>query len=119
MHEGVRYGINLTHPAVVGISESLDPAEQTQFRRLLQLVAAGLPIDSLIVDLGEKPHQTRGEDVPEDALELLVSTMCTQLRGAGLAWPDVEESMRANAFLSSNWEKAEPLLAEFRVADEG
>ena len=119
VHEGVRYGINLTHPAVVGISESLDPAEQTQFRRLLQLVAAGLPIDSLIVDLGEKPHQTRGEDVPEDALELLVSTMCTQLRGAGLAWPDVEESMRANAFLSSNWEKAEPLLAEFRVADEG
>ena len=83
------------------------------------LYRAGLPIDSLIVDLGEKPHQTRGEDVPEDALELLVSTMCTQLRGAGLAWPDVEESMRANAFLSSNWEKAEPLLAEFRVADEG
>lgn len=114
VHEGVRYGINMAHPAVVGITDSLDPDEQTQFRRLLQLVAAGLPIDSLIVDLGEKPHQVRGEDISDDALELLITTMCGQLRGAGLSWTDVEDAMRENAFLSSNWERAEPLVAQVR-----
>ena len=114
VHEGVRYGINMSHPAVEGIAEVLDPAEQTRFRRLLQLVAAGLPIDSLIVDLGEQPHQVQGEEVSDGALDLLVSTITAQLRDAGLSWTEIEASLKANVFVLSNWDKAELILASLR-----
>lgn len=117
VHEGIRYAINPKHPAIDELRSSLDDEAEKKLSRVLQLLGASLPIDSLIVDLGDGPEKVHGDEMADDALELLVGTVCTQLRGAGVPWSEVELILRANALVGGNWDRAKRLVDSLRVAE--
>lgn len=117
VHEGIRYGINPSHPAIEGLRRSLDSEGEKYLSRVLQLVGASLPIDSLIVDLGDNPHKVKGDDMADDALELFVTTMCTQLRAAEVPWGEVEKVLKANAVVGANWDRAGALVRSLQDAE--
>lgn len=117
VHEGIRYGINTKHPVIEELRSSLDDEAEKRLSRVLQLLGASLPIDSLIVDLGERPQKVKGDEMADDALELLVGAVCTQLRAAGAPWSEVEQILRANALVGGSWDRAQRLVESLKVAE--
>lgn len=110
VHEGVRYGVNLQHPAIQELLASVGDEQQAPLTRMMQLLGASLPIDSLIVDLGDRPHAVRGADASDEAVELLIRSVCAQLRPAGMEWDDLQRVLKSNEVAASNWELAQNVL---------
>lgn len=117
VHEGIRYGINGAHPAIEDLRAHLDAAVEARLNRILELLGASLPIDSLIVDLGDNPHRVKGDDISDEALEALVSTIWVQLRGSGIPCADIERTLRANAVVGTNWQRAAPMVDILKEKD--
>lgn len=115
VHEGIRYGINTDHPAIKDLRRHLGAEAESELERVLQLLGASLPIDSLIVDLGDRPHLVKGEDVDDEALELLATSVAEQLIATGLAWAEVEGVLRASPVLDSNWARVATVVGKLRA----
>lgn len=113
-HEGIRYSIDSAHPTIVALRQLLDSEADAQFRKVLQLLGASLPIDALIVDLGENPQQVRAEDPSADALGALATTMIQMLHKIGTDWPEIEKALRMNTLLGANWPVIAPVLQTAR-----
>lgn len=117
VHEGIRYGINPAHPAIESLRRTLDSEGEKYLSRVLQLVGASLPIDSLIVDLGDNPHKVKGDELADDALELFVSTMVTQLRSAQVPWGEIDKVLKANTVVGANWDRVGALVRLLHEAE--
>lgn len=115
VHEGIRYGINADHPAIKDLRRHVGSEAESELERVFQLLGASLPIDSLIVDLGDTPHLVKGEDVGDEALELLVTSLAERLLATGLAWIEVEAVLRSNPLLDSNWARAETVVGKLKT----
>lgn len=115
VHEGIRYGINANHPAIQDLRRHVGAEAESDLERVLQLLGASLPIDSLVVDLGESPHLVKGNDVDDEALELLVTSVAEQVLATGLAWADVEAVLKSNPVLGSNAARSEAVIGKLRV----
>ena len=64
----IHYRLNLQHPVIASLIETLDPDQATRFRNALELAAAALPLDALLADLSGKPEEIQGATMSEDAL---------------------------------------------------
>lgn len=117
VHEGIRYAIDPTHPAIEDLRTDLDEASDAKLRNILQLLGASLPIDSLIVDLGDSPHRVSGEEATGTAVESLAEAMITALRDTASSWPDIERTLRGNTLIAANWERVSALINEHKISD--
>ncbi len=91
----ISYGLNAEHPLVVGFEERLDDGARRDFRRLLDVIGAAVPIGAIYAD------ESAGEQVggvrmmPADLRASLVAVW-RALAAAGLSRPDREEWLRAS-----------------------
>lgn len=107
----IHYRLNLKHPVIASLIETLDPEQATRFRNALELAAAALPLDALLADLSGKPEEIQGAAMSEDALveaavttyEILASgatdrrepvlAMMSMVDPFRLRWPEVNAAM--------------------------
>ncbi|MEZ5284687.1 MAG: hypothetical protein R2712_07750 [Vicinamibacterales bacterium] len=77
---------------------------------MLEMVAAGLPIDSLFADTAGDPDHVTGGTLSLDAHRHIVETTFRHLIGTGLKASDVVDMLRVTDPFKSNWEATEEVL---------
>lgn len=75
----IRYRLNLEHPVLSRLLNDVDREIAHRLRHALELAAAALPIDALIVDLSGRPEEVAGAEISEDGLRDTAVTTYRQL----------------------------------------
>ncbi|WP_248312219.1 ATP-binding protein [Bosea sp. BK604] len=78
----IRYRLNLEHPVLAQLIEDVAPSMAERIRDALELAAAALPIDALVVDLSGKPEEVSGAEISAEALRNVAITTYRQLSSA-------------------------------------
>jgi len=104
----IRYVLNADHPVMSEFSSKLDTDLRSQFRRVLELSAASLPVDALFADLGGQPEAVSSAKIAEDDLAILVETTFRVIAQAGTAAASIPEMLRLAEPFRSQWERVEP-----------
>ena len=75
----IRYRLNLEHPVLSRLLDDVDREMVHRLRHALELAAAALPIDTLVVDLSGKPEEVSGAEISDDGLRDTAVTTYRQL----------------------------------------
>ena len=109
----ISYDIATDYPAIKALRKSLSPTSATQYDRVLRMVAAALPIDSLHHDVSAHPEAVRATPLAVGDLRRLVSTMCGVLLERGLSRQALKEWMRSAEPFSVQWRQTERIIKDF------
>lgn len=104
------YGIDAGHPLLARFFDGLDPAKAKEFRRVIDLVADALPIDSLFADMGDQPQDIGTRRMDDGQFADAVRDAALALRRAGHARKIVEAMMGSSEPFASRWDEARGLL---------
>ena len=113
----ISYGLDTAHPLFSAFETRLDTQAADEFRKLLGLVAAALPVEALYADMGASAESVVTEALDPGDFAKLVEDMWRILSGRGLSAADIEERMwTADPFRSrrEEMEKVIRALAEGR-----
>ncbi len=108
----IRYVVNAEHPVVQALAGQLSPESGQDLMRLLSVVAAALPLQALMVDLGTSPEALTTLQLSDEDLRLALQATVKPLRGAGVDDSDIKQLLREIEPFRSSWERVAPLLAE-------
>lgn len=106
----IRYRVNGEHPMLTEFRGRLPEPLRAHFETLLEMVAAGLPIDSLFADIAGAPDRVTGGLLSLDAHRHVVETTVRHLLGTGLSADEVIEMLRVTDLFKSDWEATEGVL---------
>lgn len=108
----IRYRVNMDHPVLAHFRDRLPERLKGEFETTLEVVGAGLPIDSLFADTAGQPDQVSGGALSRDAHRHVVETTFRHLISTGLGASDVVNMLRVSDPFKSNWEATEEILDE-------
>jgi hypothetical protein len=106
----IRYRLNPDHPVITKFTEGLPEAMKQDFRGILELAGAGLPIDSLFADIGSQPERVAGRPMSDDTLCNAIEATFRHLVKSGMSAADIIEMLRATEPFRSSWEQTEVAL---------
>ncbi len=106
----IRYCVNLEHPVVLAYRDKLPEDLRSDFIRVLEVVGASIPIDSVFADTGGQPDQVMGQSISNGALDQATITSYNHLLSLGLANTDIVAILRSTEPFRSNWEVAQRML---------
>jgi hypothetical protein len=107
----IKYRLNMEHPVFASLVEHLPSDMIPQFRHAVELVAAGLPLDALLVDFGGKPEAVTTSQMTEDALaDSAITTYRTLALGEEHESPAILSMMSAVEPFRSRWEETRTVL---------
>lgn len=107
----ISYVINVEHPVVRSLERCLPADSQSDLRRLLNLIAAALPLQALMVDLGTTPQEVSTPQLSDADLRLALNETVIPLRAAGIETADIERLVREIEPFRSNWDRVSPVLS--------
>jgi hypothetical protein len=105
------YEVNTKHPVFADFLARLPDNLAKDFRNVLDLVGAALPMDALYLDMGSEPEKVRGNDVDDDTLSHAVRTAYAELRRSDFARGVIVEMLGFAEPFRSNWSRTEHVLA--------
>lgn len=88
-HGTFRYNINLSHPAIVRISDQLNTNNQNNLEFLLKLISSALPLESIYSDLCSDSRND--EELESQLIEQLVMLAKKMVEIAGISQSDIFE----------------------------
>ena len=106
----ISYDIATDHPTINALKEVLPPTSRAQFDRILRLVAAALPIESLHHDVSAHPEAVRATPLPVRDLRRIVSTMCDVLVERGMSRQEIKDWMRSAEPFSVQWHQTDKII---------
>ena len=106
----ISYGLDNAHPLFSAFEDRLDAEAADEFRKLLGLVAAALPVEALYADMGANAESVATEDLDPGDFAQLVEDMWRILSGRGLSAADIEERMRTADPFRSHREETEKVI---------
>lgn len=107
----ISYRLDEAHPMFAGFAAGLNERDACEFRRILRLIQATLPLDALLADLAGSAEQVSGPVLEPDDLREIVSTTFARLIGMGTPVSEVEDIMGSAEPFRSNWSATVELLA--------
>lgn len=106
----IRYRLNDEHPALADFESRLGDDLVRDFRRVMEIVASGVPFDALIADLSGSPKSVNGHAIDSDALRYAVETAVERLRSVDASPTDIPLMLRQAEPFRSNWDESRPLV---------
>lgn len=114
----VSYEVNVEHPLITSFSEKLHIDQLKEFRRIVRLIATGLPLDSLHVDISGSPDLVRSQPIDSEDFGSIVGCVWEILVKKGLTTEEVIEWMRTSTPFNKNWEKTRDLIDSMNIESE-
>ena len=111
----ISYEINDDHPLISAFRGTLGQETAKDLDRILGLVAAALPLESLHVDVSESPDAVRSPAIASSDLETIVSSMWDILRARGLPSSEIKDWMRSAEPFRSDWDRISRLIDESKM----
>ena len=106
----ISYGLNAEHPLFAAFEERLDEEMADEFRKLIGLVVATLPVDALYADLSASSESVAPEALAPDHFTEIVEATWRILRQGGLTKSETEAHLRSTDPFRANWEKATKVI---------
>jgi hypothetical protein len=106
----IRYSVNIENPLIVEFVKGLRESMKQDFLGIVELVGAGLPVDSLFADIGSQPHKVSGAVMSIDAYQHAVEATFQHLIQSGMSTTDVLDMLRVTEPFRSNWEQTELIV---------
>ena len=91
----ISYGLNAEHPLFAAFEERLDEGMADEFRKLIGLVVATLPVDALYADLSANSESVAPEALAPDHFTEIVEATWRILRQGGLTKSETEAHLRS------------------------
>ena len=104
----IHYGINVEHPAIVHFARQLASDGASEFRKILGLVSASLPVDAIFADVGSDPQSVAGLSLGDGELGELAKKTYDTLVAAGSSSDEVLLMMSSAEPFKARW----PVLRE-------
>ena len=112
----ISYDLNTHHPVLSQFEEQLEGQQARDFRRLLKLVAASLPVEALFADVSGNPQAVTPARVDARSLAALARTAWRSLGASGLADHEIVDVLRSVEPFSSSWESVADAVGELEVS---
>ncbi len=112
----ISYNINAGHPLIARFRDALGSDSAGELKRILELIAAALPLEALHVDVSANPDTVRSREIAAEDHEVIVSSMWDALRSRGLSHDEIEDWMRAAEPFRSDWDRTSRLIDELKMA---
>ena len=106
----IHHGINPGHPAFRSFGDRLSARQKHEFGRLLVLIGAALPLETLFADMSSNPESVTVEHLDEQAFASVVKTTYLTLKSGDTAEEDIRMMMSSAEPFRSHWELAENLI---------
>ena len=110
--EMISYRVEESHPTIEAFLKKLGKDEQKQFRHVLEVIAAALPVDALYSDFGNSPERIDVAKMPEEDVRMAVLEILPTLQSI---YPDNEmllSVLKLQEPYRSNFEIVEKVLSE-------
>lgn len=111
-HGQISYVLNSEHPVLSGFTLALPDNLRADFRRVLEVAAASLPLDALFSDLGAEDGSVTTEWIPDDTLSEALAASVRALTCAGFDGSLIAEMLQLAEPFRSNWKRTSGLLHE-------
>lgn len=108
----ISYELSDTHPLVSKFRAGLDPAQQRDFRALIQLIASAIPLDAITVSLSNAPGNVGGGAIDEDGLSATLDSIWERSRSVGMDADELLEALSVYEPFRSNIEFATEYLGK-------
>ena len=106
----ISYGLDTAHPLFSGFEARLDADAADEFRKLLVLIVATLPVEALYADMSASSESVVTETLDQaDFAQIVEATWCV-LAGRDLSTAEIRERMRSADPFRSRWEETEKLI---------
>ena len=112
----ILYRINTDHPVLTEFCSRLPQELHTEFRRLLELAGASLPLDALFADLGGSQDQVSNA-APDEVLDHALHATYRQLAAAGIPISNIRDILQAAEPFRSNWSRTEAILNDILIQE--
>lgn len=110
----ISYQLNREHPMLMNFSHKLPEYLVDDYRRIMDLAGAGLPMDSLFADFGTDPNAVSTGLTSDDTLSHAVVTTYEHLvHGGDVTHEDALVVMRVAEPFRSAWERTEEIIEQF------
>jgi len=74
-HGSFKYELNIDHPAIAGLSNSLEKSDQKYFQSLLNLFGAALPFESIYADMCSDKRTANTPNIVKELIEIASSLL--------------------------------------------
>lgn len=109
----ISYGLDTAHPLFSAFEARLDADDADEFRKLLGLVVATLPVEALYADVSASSEAVVAQGLdPGDFAQIVEATWCV-LAKRGLPPTEIEQQMRSADPFRSRWEETEKVIRAF------
>ena len=102
----ISYGLNVDHPLFQAFEARLDEETTDEFRKLVGLVVATLPVEALYADVGASSESVVRQPLDRQDFEEIVKAIWQVLRENGLSGSDTKERMQSADPFRSRWSEA-------------
>jgi len=106
----ISYRINAAHPVIKSLESELNSSQKKQFSYALEVIAAGLPVDSLYSDIGSSPERIELAKMNECDVRLAVEKILPTLKDVYEDIDAILEIMKLTEPYRSNFGLVENLV---------
>lgn len=107
----ISYRVNREHPALAGFVAGLDERQGAAFARLMELIGATIPMESLFADLGSEPDKVTAGELSPEGLQQVVQSTVRALALSGVGRDEISDMLQVTEPFRSNWPASEAILA--------
>ena len=109
----ISYEINGKHPLIAAFRSEIGDERANEFDRILNVVAAALPVETLHVDVSANPEAVRSPVIAVEELETIVSSVWGILRNRQLlSTGEIRDWMRSAEPFRGDWERASRFIED-------
>ena len=99
----INYVLNFEHPVFTDFSDRLSDGMQSEFRKILEMASATIPIDSLFADVSGNPEAVTNAKMSDKSFFEIIETTFNTLRHGGLSSMDIRDMLSVSEPFRSRW----------------
>ncbi len=111
------YRVNREHPVLTDFTTRLSADLRLDFKKIIELFGATLPMDALFSDLSSTPEKVAGQDVTDETLNHSIVTAVRALREKGVPDDDLYDILSLAAPFRTHLERTEAFLKKILEED--
>jgi hypothetical protein len=108
----ITYRVNSDNPTVKGFTNDLPDYLKDGFRKLLDGISSGIPMDAIFADLAGTPEAVKSAAITDDTLRSLFNQTWQALVESGIQSAIIPGMLRVVEPFRSNWDRVERMLPE-------
>ncbi len=111
----ISYRLNHDHPIFAKFSSGLTPEQQNEFRQVLELANATIPIDAIFSDASGNPEDLVSNRFEAGVLHDLVRSTIAVLIEQGTSIRDIQDMLKGTEPFRSNWTATQEIIDLFET----